>query len=33
MREATRKLGEDPDELPATYAELINKSLKAAPTT
>ena len=31
MREATRKLGEDPDELPAIYAELINKSIKGRP--
>ena len=31
MREATRKLGEDPEELPATYAEIINKSIEGRP--
>lgn len=31
MREAARKLGEDPDELPATYAEIINKSIEGRP--
>jgi 5-methyltetrahydropteroyltriglutamate--homocysteine methyltransferase len=31
MREAARKLGEDPDELPATYADIINKSIEGRP--
>ena len=31
MREATRNLGEDPDELPATYADIINKSIEGRP--
>ncbi len=32
MRENARALGEDPDELPATYATLINESIKDRPT-
>lgn len=31
MREAARALGEDPDELPATYAALINDSIRERP--
>ena len=31
MRENARQLGEDPDELPATYAALINESIKGRP--
>ncbi len=31
MRENVRKLGEDPDELPATYAALINDSIRERP--
>jgi 5-methyltetrahydropteroyltriglutamate--homocysteine methyltransferase len=31
MRGNARSLGEDPDELPATYAELINESIKDRP--
>jgi len=31
MRENARALGEDPDELPATYAALINESIKNRP--
>ncbi len=31
MRENARQLGEDPDELPATYAALINDSIKDRP--
>jgi 5-methyltetrahydropteroyltriglutamate--homocysteine methyltransferase len=31
MRENARQLGEDPDELPATYAALINNSIKGRP--
>ena len=31
MREGSRKLGEDPDTLPALYASLINASLKDVP--
>jgi 5-methyltetrahydropteroyltriglutamate--homocysteine methyltransferase len=31
MRENARALGEDPDELPATYAALINESIKDRP--
>ena len=31
MRDGARKLGEDPDALPATYAEIINKSIKGRP--
>jgi 5-methyltetrahydropteroyltriglutamate--homocysteine methyltransferase len=31
MRDAARKLGEDPDELPATYADIINKSIEGRP--
>jgi len=31
MRENSRQLGENPDELPATYAALINESIKGRP--
>ncbi len=31
MRESTRKLGEDPDALPATYAALINDTIRDRP--
>jgi 5-methyltetrahydropteroyltriglutamate--homocysteine methyltransferase len=31
MRENARQLGEDPDELPSTYARLINESIKDRP--
>lgn len=31
MREGARKLGEDPDELPATYAALINDTVRDRP--
>lgn len=31
MRENARQLGEDPDELPATYAALINDSIRERP--
>ena len=31
MRENARQLGEDPDELPATYAALINNSIRDRP--
>ena len=31
MREATRALGEDPDELPAAYAALINDAISGRP--
>lgn len=31
MREGARERGEDPDELPATYAALINESIKGRP--
>lgn len=31
MREATRALGEDPDELPASYAALINDTIRDRP--
>tara|TARA_B100002003_G_scaffold222833_1_gene226909 strand:+ start:922 stop:2040 length:1119 start_codon:yes stop_codon:yes gene_type:complete len=31
MREGVRQLGEDPDELPATYAKLISDSVKGRP--
>lgn len=31
MREGARKIGEDPDELPATYAALINKAIEGRP--
>ncbi len=31
MRESARKLGEDPDELPATYAALINDTIRDRP--
>ena len=31
MRENARQLGEDPNELPATYAALINESIKGRP--
>ncbi|MEX2455569.1 MAG: 5-methyltetrahydropteroyltriglutamate--homocysteine S-methyltransferase [Rhodospirillaceae bacterium] len=31
MRESTRKLGEDPDALPATYAALINDTIRERP--
>jgi 5-methyltetrahydropteroyltriglutamate--homocysteine methyltransferase len=31
MREEVRKLGEDPDELPRTYARLINRSIAGRP--
>ncbi len=32
MREGARERGEDPDELPATYAALINESIKGRPS-
>jgi 5-methyltetrahydropteroyltriglutamate--homocysteine methyltransferase len=31
MREGARKIGEDPDKLPALYAELINECIKDRP--
>jgi 5-methyltetrahydropteroyltriglutamate--homocysteine methyltransferase len=31
MREGAKKIGEDPDKLPALYARLINESIKARP--
>ena len=31
MREGARRLGEDPDQLPSTYARLINDSIASAP--
>jgi len=31
MREGVRQLGEDPDELPATYAKLISEAVKGRP--
>ncbi len=31
MRDGARKLGEDPDELPATYAALINDAVGERP--
>jgi len=31
MREGAKKIGEDPDKLPALYAELINECIKDRP--
>jgi methionine synthase II (cobalamin-independent) len=31
MRESVRRIGEDPDQLPSTYAKLINESIKDRP--
>jgi 5-methyltetrahydropteroyltriglutamate--homocysteine methyltransferase len=33
MREGARRIGEDPDELPRTYANLINECIKDRPAT
>lgn len=33
MREGARKIGEDPDQLPLTYADLINECIKDHPAT
>ena len=33
MREGARKIGEDPDKLPLTYANLINECIKDRPAT
>lgn len=33
MRESARKIGEDPDQLPLTYANLINECIKDHPAT
>ncbi len=33
MRESARKIGEDPDKLPLTYANLINECIKNRPTS
>jgi 5-methyltetrahydropteroyltriglutamate--homocysteine methyltransferase len=33
MRESARRIGEDPDQLPRTYANLINECIKERPAT
>ena len=33
MRESTKRIGEDPDKLPLTYAKLINECIKDRPAT
>ena len=33
MRESAKKIGEDPDKLPLTYAKLINECIKDRPAT